>query len=52
MLDLIINDESARLLFYAIAFLITTLAAEKYIDKKYNPFDDEMEMKQNGKSND
>ena len=45
MLDLIINDESARMLFYAIAFLITTLAAEKYIEKKYNPFDDEMEMK-------
>ena len=49
MLDLIINDESARMLFYAIAFLITTLAAEKYIDKKYNPFEDEMEMKQNEK---
>ena len=33
MLDLIINDENARLLFYAIAFLITTLAAEKYVEK-------------------
>lgn len=49
MLDLIINDENARLLFYAIALLITTLAAEKYIEKKYNPFDDEMEMKQSEK---
>lgn len=47
MLDLIINDEEVRLLFYAVAFLITTLAAEKYIEKKYNPFDDETEIKQN-----
>lgn len=47
MLDLIINDEEVRLLFYAVAFLITTLAAEKYIEKKYNPFEDETEIKQN-----
>ena len=49
MLDLIINDEEMRLLFYAVAFLILTLAAEKYIEKKYNPFDDETEIKQNEK---
>ena len=41
MLDLIINDEEVRLLFYAVAFLITTLAAEKYVEKIYNPFEDE-----------
>lgn len=40
MLDLIINDEEVRLLFYGVAFLITTLAAEKYVEKIYNPFDD------------
>lgn len=46
MLDLIINNEETRLLFYAIAFLLLTLAAEKYVEKKYNPFDDEKEVKQ------
>lgn len=43
MLDLIINNEEIRLLFYAVAFLFLTIAAEKYIEKKYNPFDDEKE---------
>lgn len=49
MLDLIINNEEVRLLFYVVSLLILTLASEKYIEKKYNPFDDEMEMKQNEK---
>lgn len=40
MLDLIINTEEIRLLFYGVALLITTLAAERYIEYKYKPFDD------------
>ena len=40
MLDLIIYNEETRLLFYAVAILITTLAAERYIEYKYKPFDD------------
>lgn len=47
MLDLIMYNEEARLLFYAIAFLLLTLAAEKYIEKKYNPFEEKEEVKQN-----
>ena len=50
MLDLIIYNEETRLLFYAVAFLILTLISERYIEYKYKPFDDEMEMKQNEKS--
>ena len=45
MLDLIINNEEVRLLFYAVSLLILTLAAEKYIEKKYNLFEDEKEVK-------
>ena len=41
MLYMIINDEEVRLLFYAVAFLLLTLFAEKYIERKYNPFNEE-----------
>lgn len=41
MLDLIINNEEIRLLFYAVSLLILTIAAEKYVELKYNPFEDE-----------
>ena len=41
MLDLIINTEEIRLLFYGVALAITTIATERYIEYKYKPFDDE-----------
>lgn len=49
MLDLIINNEEIRLLFYAVSLLILTLVTEKYVELKYNPFEDETEMKQDEK---
>ena len=42
---MIINDEEVRLLFYAVAFLLLTLFSEKYIERKYNLFDEEKEGK-------
>ena len=40
MLDIILYDESIRILIYAVSLFIGSIAAEKYIEKKYNPFED------------